>query len=200
VPFGKLLEIGEKSSTLLRPPTPDDVAIIMYTSGSGGVPKGVILTHANMVSACMACCSISCDILGEDRSDDEAYIAYLPLAHIFELTLEIIVLLMGIRVGYSGPNTLTDMGTMIKKGQKGDATTLCPTAMAAVPVILDRIYKGIRAKVHSRGYAFNQLFEMLYEYRLRWIRRGFDTPIINRLVFAKMRAALGGKLRLIVGG
>ena len=68
--------------------------------------------------------------------------AYLPLAHIFELTQEIIVLLMGIKVGYSGPNTLTDNSTMVKKGQKGDATILKPSVIVAVPVILDRIYKA----------------------------------------------------------
>ena len=78
--------------------------------------------------------------MGEERKDDEAYLAYLPLAHIFELTHEILVLAMGIRVGYSSPNTLTDNSTMILPGHKGDVSVLHPTVMPCVPIILDRIY------------------------------------------------------------
>ena len=50
--------------------------------------------------------------------DNEAYLAYLPLAHIFELTHEILMLFMGIKIGYSSPLTLTDSGVRISKGQK----------------------------------------------------------------------------------
>jgi long-chain acyl-CoA synthetase len=51
------------------------------------------------------------------------------------------MIVMGIPVGYSGVNTLTDSSTMIKRGHKGDATVLRPTLIAAVPLVLDRIYK-----------------------------------------------------------
>jgi long-chain acyl-CoA synthetase len=51
------------------------------------------------------------------------------------------MIVMGITVGYSGVNTLTDSSTMVKRGHKGDATVLKPTLIAAVPLVLDRIYK-----------------------------------------------------------
>ena len=72
--------------------------------------------------------------------------------------------------------------------------------MIAVPLILDRIYSGIRAKISSRGPVFESLFEVFFRYRLFWTQWGADTPILNRVVFQKLRAALGGRIELLVGG
>ena len=74
-------------------------------------------------------------------TEDDTYIGYLPLAHILELIAENMMVVFGVSIGYSNPNTLTDKSTMIKKGGKGDASVLQPTFMACVPLILDRIYK-----------------------------------------------------------
>ena len=202
IPFKRVLELGlnGKEAKKLCPPAPEDVAILMYTSGSTGVPKGALLSHTHVSKAILSCLAFSCNLLGEERSDDEAFMAYLPLAHIFELTQEIVVLLMGIKVGYSGPNTLTDNSTMIRKGDKGDATVLKPSVIIAVPVILDRIYKAILAKIYLRGGFFRNLFGMFYHYRLFWTRRGFDTPVLNKIIFSKLKAALGGRINIIVGG
>jgi len=64
------------------------------------------------------------------------YVGYLPLAHILELCAEITCMYAGCQIGYSGPNTLSDASTAIKKGQKGDVSVLRPTLMACVPVSL----------------------------------------------------------------
>ena len=82
--------------------------------------------------------------MGQDRYPEEVYLAYLPLAHIFEITQEIIVLSLGIKVGYSSPATLTDSSPGIISGQLGDVNVLKPTVMAAVPIILDRINNSLR--------------------------------------------------------
>ena len=74
---------------------------------------------------------------------DDIYIAFLPLAHVLELLAENTMMLFGVKVGYSSPNTMTDMSTKVRKGYKGDATVLRPTMMCAVPLIMDRIYKNI---------------------------------------------------------
>ena len=71
-------------------------------------------------------------------TDDDTFIAFLPLAHVLEMLCENMMALFGVRIGYSTPNTLLDKSTMVKKGSLGDANMLRPTVMAAVPLILDR--------------------------------------------------------------
>lgn len=117
--------------SVTSPPTPDDIAIIMYTSGSTGIPKGVLLSHRNVCAAMM---SFS-DALGTVYEDD-VYIGFLPLAHVLELMCETISFLSGIPIGYSSPLTMTDRSSKIKRGSKGDASILNPTIMASVPVCI----------------------------------------------------------------
>lgn len=109
-------------------PSPHDVAIIMYTSGSTGVPKGVILLHSNLIATLKA---FSDAVI---IYDDDCLIGYLPLAHVFELLVESVCLCMGISIGYSTPLTMIDSSSKIKKGTKGDASVLHPTCMTSVPV------------------------------------------------------------------
>jgi long-chain acyl-CoA synthetase len=79
----------------------------------------------------------------------DVYIGYLPLAHVLELMCESICFLSGIPIGYSTPLTMTDTSSKIKRGCKGDCSVLRPTIMATVPLILDRIFKGIQEKVRA---------------------------------------------------
>ena len=95
-----------------------------------------MLAHRNLV-ATMKC------LMFMVMPRDDIYIAFLPLAHVLELLAENTMMLFGVKVGYSSPNTMTDMSTKVRKGYKGDATVLRPTMMCAVPLIMDRIYKNI---------------------------------------------------------
>ena len=96
----------------------------------------MVLAHRNLV-ATMKC------LMFMVMPRDDIYIAFLPLAHVLELLAENTMMLFGVKVGYSSPNTMTDMSTKVRKGSKGDATVLRPTMMCAVPLIMDRIYKNI---------------------------------------------------------
>ena len=79
--------------------------------------------------------------------------------------------------------------------------TLRPTMMAAVPLIIERIYKGINTKVQNGGAFKCKLFQFCVQYRLKWTRRGMDTPLINKLIFSKVTGVVGGNLKfLLVGG
>ena len=128
------------------------------------------------------------------------FAGYLPLAHIFELCLEFIMLSLGIPIGYSSPHTLTDNSLKIVKGHKGDISILQPTVIIAVPLILDRLYKGIQLKVRAKGEAFEKFFNACVRYKKNWQHRGFGTPLMDKLIFKNTKATLGGRVRVAFCG
>ncbi|XP_045768006.1 long-chain-fatty-acid--CoA ligase 4 isoform X2 [Maniola jurtina] len=194
VAYKEVLEMGKQSKIEAVPPSPSDTAIIMYTSGSTGVPKGVILSHRNMVATLKA----FADAMPIHEGD--MLMGFLPLAHVFELLAESLCLIGGVPIGYSTPLTMLDSSSKIMKGTMGDATILQPTCITTVPLIMDRISKGITDKVSRSGPFASAFFKWAYAYKQGWMRRGYDTPILNRIVFKKVRALLGGRVRLMISG
>lgn len=178
--------------------SPSDVALIMYTSGSTGIPKGVLLTHKNILSAVRAFSSATEKVL--KNTADERYIGYLPLAHIMEFCTELVLFLNGIMVGYSSPQTLIDTSTGIYEGDHGDAVLLKPTVLPGVPLVFDRIRKGIYDKVNAKSQLSKSLFEFLLNYKIKWTNKGFNTPLTNKVFCSKFREMIGGELRYIVCG
>jgi len=178
-------------------PKPESPCIIMYTSGSTGVPKGVIVTHQNLLKAVNSYLYQLNDI---PVSEADMYIGYLPLAHVLELIAENMMLVFGVAIGYSSPNTLTDKSTMVPKGGQGDATKLRPTMMACVPLVLDRIYKGVHENVHKKGDFFEKLFDFCVKYKQDAAAKGLPTPIMDRLIFKGVKALIGGRIRVIFTG
>jgi long-chain acyl-CoA synthetase len=194
IKFSDVLKRGASSQIVGVPPKSDDIAIIMYTSGSTGVPKGVILLHKNLIATLKAFCD-STAIYPTD-----VMIGFLPLAHVFELLVESVCLLTGVPIGYSSALTMIDSASKIKRGTKGDATVLHPTCMTSVPLILDRISKSIQEKVSKGGTVKKILFKFAYDYKVSWARRGYSTPLIDKVVFGPIKAILGGRMRLVLSG
>ncbi|CAB1349162.1 unnamed protein product, partial [Coregonus sp. 'balchen'] len=170
-------ELGTKPENVSRgckQPMPSDIAVIMYTSGSTGVPKGVMISHSNIIAGITGMAE-RIPNLGEN----DTYIGYLPLAHVLELSAELVCVAHGCRIGYSSPQTLADQSTKIKTGSKGDTSVLQPTLMAAVP---------------------RTLFTLAYNYKLEQLSKGRSTPLCDNLVFKKVRSLLGGKTRVLLSG
>ncbi|XP_038134039.1 long-chain-fatty-acid--CoA ligase 4 [Cyprinodon tularosa] len=191
-------ELGAAPENLGREivtPQPSDLAVVMYTSGSTGRPKGVMIVHSNLIAGMTGQCERIPGLGPEDT-----YIAYLPLAHVLEMTAEISCVTYGCRIGYSSPQTLSDQSTRIKKGSKGDCSVLRPTLMAAVPEIMDRINRNVMSKVQEMSYVQRTLFTLGYKYKLEQVKRGYDAPLCNILLFRKVKKLLGGRVRMMLSG
>ncbi|UYV72824.1 ACSL4 [Cordylochernes scorpioides] len=163
-----------------------DLTVIMYTSGTTGTPKAIALNNIHLTSVIY---------IYEKQLDfaieNTAYAAYLPLAHIFELGVETLCIWTGVPIGYSSPLTLTRQLT------------------------LDRINKAIMSQVKSKGPLVQAMFNTAVDYKLRWWRKGFDTPLLDyRVTRATPRvypkdpqsdiptgpAATGGEVRVMLAG
>ncbi|KAG0564864.1 hypothetical protein M758_8G142500 [Ceratodon purpureus] len=199
--FSHVEKLGKQSPVQPEMPLPSDIAVIMYTSGSTGMPKGVMISHRNIVATIAGVTTSVPKINTKD-----VYLAYLPLAHVLELAAESTLFVAGAAIGYGSPLTLTDTSSKVKHGTKGDATELQPTLMTAVPAILDRVRDGVRKKVNSKGGITKKLFELAYNRRLAAIEGswfgawGIEAMLWNVLVFKKIRAALGGRVRGMMSG
>uniref|UniRef100_A0A0E0R4Q5 4-coumarate--CoA ligase n=1 Tax=Oryza rufipogon TaxID=4529 RepID=A0A0E0R4Q5_ORYRU len=199
--FEEVERLGLETPVEAKLPLPSDTAVIMYTSGSTGMPKGVMMSHRNVLAVVSAVMTIV-PALGKK----DVYLAYLPLAHILELAAETVMSAVGASIGYGSPLTLTDTSNKIKKGTQGDASALKPTLMTAVPAILDRVRDGVRKNVDAKGGAAKKLFDIAYSRRLAAINGswfgawGLEKHLWDMLVFQKVRAILGGRIRFILSG
>jgi long-chain acyl-CoA synthetase len=196
--FETVEELGASAEGIEpSPPTVDDTAVIMYTSGSTGMPKGVEITHGQFVAGLSGVCDGVPNLCKEDR-----YIAYLPLAHILELIAENGILTHGGAIGYGSTKTITDASLGLQKGKcKGDAPELKPTVMAAVPAIMDKIRDGVNRVIAGKSSMVQGLFKRGYAQKQKQLERGQNEPFYDWLLFDKLRKKLlGGEIRFCLSG
>lgn len=173
---------------------PEDTACIIYTSGTGGAPKGVMLSH----KAIMHNCAGASDALREIGLGDETFLSFLPLSHSYEHTAgQFFPISIGAEIYYAeGVETLG--ANMIEAR---------PTIMTAVPRLYEMLHQRISAGVRKTGGAKEKLFNKAVELgtkrhsseRLGVIQKIQDVAL-DKLVRNKVRARFGGRLKALVSG
>ena len=130
IKLSELTQYGKDNKIHLPAPRPEDLYTILYTSGTTGNPKGVMLTHSNFVA--------NCNSLGGEIGYGDVHISYLPLAHSFERMTEVTMLAFGGSIGFYHGNVLEI---------KDDLLALKPTVFCSVPRLWNKMAIGIKAKI-----------------------------------------------------
>jgi long-chain acyl-CoA synthetase len=175
---------------------PGDLAAIIYTSGTTGQPKGVMLTHANIISNIEGI-RAAVKVGPEDRA-----LSFLPVCHSFEHTVVLVYLVSGMSVVFA------EMLETVPR----DLKTVRPTIMTAVPRVFEKLHARIVATGRKAGGLKARIFDWACGVASRrgralaatpgqvpfWL--GLQSAMADRLVFQKIREALGGRLRVAVSG
>jgi long-chain acyl-CoA synthetase len=175
---------------------PEQLATLIYTSGTTGEPKGVMLTHRNLSS------NVTDGFFGTnfDHRSDQG-LSFLPLSHVYERVMGYAYLFTGVPVAY-----VTDMNDVPRALME-----VRPTILAAVPRFFEKVY----ARVVDKGRSGSWLKRAIFDWALRvgrksvawkahgarpsaWVRLQWSTA--DRLIFHKIRAATGGRFRMVSSG
>jgi long-chain acyl-CoA synthetase len=173
---------------------PDDIACIIHTSGTGGLPKGVLATHRNIIANCRGAYHLL-EMLG---LGDEVFLNFLPLSHSYEHTAGLMFpISIGAQIYFAeGADTLA-----------ANLLETKPTIMTAVPRLYETMHQRIRRGIEREKGLKRRLFEKavaLGKKRLAGEPHGFGErmidPLLEKLVRDKVRARFGGRLKAMVSG
>lgn len=192
--FDEFLAFGAKNQVDARPPKPEDVAMVMFTSGTTGLPKGVVLTHEQNVSAIAGAAAVLEGAVGICEND--MYCSYLPLAHILALIVHAALFSMGVPIGYGTPRSLTDASV---RGCLGDLRELAPTLFVGVPTVYERIKAGVERKLRAAPTS-HKIFKAAYGLKHFLKRWNIPTVLLDTIVFNKLKREMGGRVRAMVSG
>ena len=175
--------------------TPDQVATIIYTSGTTGNPKGAMLTHGNIAS------NVSAVIDLLEMTPQDTSLSFLPLSHIFERMVDYLMFAAGVSIAY-----VESMDTIAKNMQE-----VRPTIVVAVPRIYEKIHARVTDTAMRAGGVKRGIFLWAGRVGERWtdvmlagrepgMLLALEHRIADKLVFVKVREAVGGRLRFFISG
>jgi long-chain acyl-CoA synthetase len=174
---------------------PDDVATIVYTSGTTGAPKGVMLTHANLAANVAGVISVL------ELSEDDTALSFLPLCHAFERIVSYVYFATGVSMIFA-----ESIDTVAR-----DLLQVRPTVMTGVPRVFEKLY----ARIVEKGRAAPPVKRRLFEWAMRvasergrvlsggrrpGLRLALASRLADRLAFTRLREAIGGRMRYAVSG
>ncbi len=170
---------------------PGDLATIIYTSGTTGNPKGVMLSHSNIISNFKACAHIP------PFGEEARAVSYLPLCHVYERMLNYLYQYDGISVYYAeNIGTITDNMKDVR-----------PQILTTVPRLLEKIYDRLVSTGHKqkgiKSWIFWWAFHLSARYEVNGANGWFyelKRKLYDRLVYCKWREAMGGEIKIIVSG
>ncbi|KAH8513257.1 hypothetical protein H0E87_006521 [Populus deltoides] len=192
--WDEFLKLGENKQYEFPVKKKEDICTIMYTSGTTGDPKGVLISNDSIVTL-IAGVKRLLESVKESLTSEDVYLSYLPLAHIFDRVIEELFIQHGASIGF----WRGDVKLLIE-----DIGELKPTIFCAVPRVLERVYSGLQQKVSTGGFLKKTLFNVAYSHKFSSMKKGLAhhqaSPICDKIVFNKVRQGLGGKVRLILSG
>lgn len=192
--FDEIMEKGKAAPVEPVAPKAEDICTIMYTSGTTGDPKGVLLRHSAVMATVVSLLRYLNDIHLPFGPGDRV-LSYLPLAHIFDRSCEEMFLCCGGAIGYWQGDV---------KYLVDDIAALKPTMFIGVPRVYDRIYGGVLDKINAAGGIKKMLFNYAFNRKLHFIKQGVApekaSPFFDKLVFNTVKQRLGGCVRVLVSG
>ncbi|KAL6727718.1 hypothetical protein Aduo_009571 [Ancylostoma duodenale] len=193
ISLSDVIEMGAKNPQPQHLPNKDDTYIICYTSGTTGTPKGVIITHRNILANISGWAYMIDKLEPEILDNKSLIISYLPLSHMMEQVSHWTTIMYGARIGYfSGSiQRLTE-----------DIKALRPTAFPVVPRLLNRLYGAIQSKVQNGNFLVRMIYNIAYAKKLDLLKQGITTKesFWDKLVFNRIQEQLGGQVQIMATG
>ncbi len=186
--------------------TPDAVATVIYTSGTTGRPKGCVLTHGNFMAETDNVVARWEPVFSSKPSEKPSTLLFLPLAHVFGRMVEVACVRHRIRLGHQPSMTAADLIP--------DLAAFRPTFVLAVPYVFEKVFQAARRRAEAEGKLgpFDKAVEVAVRHAEAMEAKAFGTgpgpsaalrmqhQLFDKLVYSKVRAALGGKVRHGISG
>ncbi|KAF4410128.1 AMP-dependent synthetase/ligase [Streptomyces lycii] len=189
-----------------RAVTPDSQATVIYTSGTTGRPKGCMLTHANFMYEADSIVARWEPVFHSKPGDEASTLLFLPISHVFGRMVEVAAIRGRVKLGHQPSLTASAL--------LPDLAAFRPTFILAVPYIFEKIFHAARRKAEGEGRVkpFDKAVDVAVRYAEAGEHRSFGTApgpgpalrvqhqLFDKLVYAKMRDAMGGRIRHAMSG